>query len=105
MQTCVKYTSTKQVFSSWLSLWRTGGQGHYGPVGGPFANHPTVFLIRFVSESGGQYWLGTQHMDFYLFRFGGQGGRVIMGLLGGPLQITQQKLKKGKHAMKLYKHL
>ena len=25
------------------------------------------------SESGGQYWLGTQHMDFYLFRFGGKG--------------------------------
>ena len=41
MQTCVKYTSTRQVFSSWLSRWRTGGQGHYGPVGGPFANHPT----------------------------------------------------------------
>ena len=36
MQTCVKYTSTKQVFSSWLSLWRTGGQGHHGPVDGPF---------------------------------------------------------------------
>ena len=35
MQTCVKYTSTKQVFSSWLSLWRTGGQGHHGPVDGP----------------------------------------------------------------------
>ena len=33
MQTCVKYTSTEQVFSSWLSHWRTGGQGHQGPVG------------------------------------------------------------------------
>ena len=31
----MKYTSTKQVFSSWLSLWRTGGQGHHGPVDGP----------------------------------------------------------------------
>ena len=25
-----------------VKLWRTGGQGHHGPVGGPFANHPTV---------------------------------------------------------------
>ena len=33
MQTCVKYTSIEQVFSSWLSHWRTGGQGHQGSVG------------------------------------------------------------------------
>ena len=25
------------------------------------------------SESGGQCWLGTQRMDFYLFRFWGKG--------------------------------
>ena len=43
MQTCCRNTLVRnKSFSSWLSLWRTGGQGHHGPVGGPSKNiqHP-----------------------------------------------------------------
>ena len=77
MQTCCRNTLVqRQVFSLWLSHWRTGGQGHHGPVGWALQiiqqANPIVVALFIENAFRGLLESYGDHLDIYWWFYGGK---------------------------------